>query len=296
MLNLFKPFNRSEQRVLLFLIASALIATAILIVTHVQREKALSNIKIVHSAFEIYSEEIIPKKVNLSTASLEELISLPKIDTTTAYRIIEYRQIHGGFKSIEEIIKVKGIGAKTFEKIKDKIEVSSNLYSKKTIQKKVNLNTASLKELTSLPKIGTATAKRIIEYRQTHGKFQSIEDITKVKGIGPKTFEKIKGMIEEIAENGRVREWENKRHEKVNREVDFAEEMIPAKVNLNTASLEELETLPGIGPVIAKRIIEYRETQGRFQSIEDITKMKGIGQKTVEKIKEMITVDEVSED
>lgn len=63
------------------------------------------------------------------------------------------------------------------------------------------------------------------------------------------------------------------------------------KININTASLEELDTLPGIGPVIAQRIIDYREGIGGFPSIEAITEVSGIGEATFGKIKERITVE-----
>jgi competence protein ComEA len=62
------------------------------------------------------------------------------------------------------------------------------------------------------------------------------------------------------------------------------------KVNINTATAEELDTLPGIGPAIAQRIIEYRQTSGPFQSIEEIKKVSGIGDKLFEQLKELITV------
>jgi len=59
-------------------------------------------------------------------------------------------------------------------------------------------------------------------------------------------------------------------------------------VNINTATQEELEALPFIGP--AKAIIEYREQHGAFKTINELLKVKGIGEKTFEKIKELITI------
>ncbi|MCD6555105.1 MAG: ComEA family DNA-binding protein [Anaerolineae bacterium] len=62
------------------------------------------------------------------------------------------------------------------------------------------------------------------------------------------------------------------------------------KVNINTATAEELDTLPGIGPAIAQRIIEYRQANGPFQSIEEIKNVSGIGDKLFERLKDLITV------
>ena len=61
-------------------------------------------------------------------------------------------------------------------------------------------------------------------------------------------------------------------------------------VNINTASLEQLKTLPGIGEGIAGKIIKYREENGRFSAIEDIMKVSGIKDKLFQKIKDQITV------
>lgn len=62
------------------------------------------------------------------------------------------------------------------------------------------------------------------------------------------------------------------------------------KVNINTASQTELETLPGIGPATALKIIEYRKEKGKFKSIEDIKNIKGIGESKYNKIKELIKI------
>ncbi len=62
------------------------------------------------------------------------------------------------------------------------------------------------------------------------------------------------------------------------------------KININTASLSTLEKLPGIGEVKANAIIKYREEHNGFKTIHEITRVSGIGEKTFEKIKDLITV------
>ncbi len=60
-------------------------------------------------------------------------------------------------------------------------------------------------------------------------------------------------------------------------------------VNINTATVEQLDTLPGIGPALAERIIQYRTENGPFEHIEDLMKVKGIGPAMFEKLKDKIT-------
>lgn len=62
-------------------------------------------------------------------------------------------------------------------------------------------------------------------------------------------------------------------------------------VNINTAGISELERLPGIGPALAKAIIEYRDANGRFQSVADVQRVKGIGKKKYAKIKDLIRTE-----
>jgi competence protein ComEA len=62
-------------------------------------------------------------------------------------------------------------------------------------------------------------------------------------------------------------------------------------VNINVASAEELDTLPGIGPAYARRIIEYRLANGPFQDIEDLTQIQGIGPATLEGIRSLVCLE-----
>jgi competence protein ComEA len=65
---------------------------------------------------------------------------------------------------------------------------------------------------------------------------------------------------------------------------------VAGKVNLNTATLADLDTLPRIGPMMAQRILDYRDAEGRFASVDDLQNVTGIGEKTFTALKELVTV------
>lgn len=67
------------------------------------------------------------------------------------------------------------------------------------------------------------------------------------------------------------------------------------KIDLNTATLQQLLLIPGIGPTLAQRILDYRDTVGRFEDIQQITEVKGIGEKTFEAMKDYIKVEAANE-
>lgn len=69
---------------------------------------------------------------------------------------------------------------------------------------------------------------------------------------------------------------------------------VTKKININTATEDEFCTLPGIGPALAKRIVDYREQNGPFPNVEALTGVSGIGYKTLEKILQFITTGGVS--
>jgi competence protein ComEA len=69
------------------------------------------------------------------------------------------------------------------------------------------------------------------------------------------------------------------------------EETTGGKININTASKDQLIILPRIGPAIADRIIEYRQKEGPFKRIEDLDNVSGIGEATMKQLKDLITVE-----
>ena len=76
-----------------------------------------------------------------------------------------------------------------------------------------------------------------------------------------------------------------------NGEYSMEAEESSEKIHLNTASLEDLDTLQGIGPALAQRIIDYREEYGGFSRVEELKEVKGIGEGLFEQIRDSVTVE-----
>ena len=146
--------------------------------------------------------------------------------------------------------------------------------------KKVNINKANMETLVKLPGIGPVKAKAIIDYREKIGKFESIYDLTRVKGIGKETMSKLEPYLETVGDSADVKSYL----------ISEGEKAITSKININTASLNELILLPGIGEKKAQAIVKYREEIGGFKTKDEIKDVKGIGDSIYKKIKSKIKV------
>lgn len=139
---------------------------------------------------------------------------------------------------------------------------------------KININTASAADLANLPRIGPSTAQRIVEYRQKHGPFKKKEDIINVSRIGVKTYAKFREFItvgKIVEKNGKVQ---------------IAEEK-PSQKNINDISLKELIKLK-IPPLMAVKIINYREEKGEIKTLSEIKNINGIEDKDFNAIKPIL--------
>jgi competence protein ComEA len=184
---------------------------------------------------------------------------------------------------------------------------------------RVNINSADAQTLETLPGITASLAKAIIADRP----YSSVDDLKKVKGLSQTKINGLKNHITFGSTTAATR----KTHKEKSATASTQETTTPSTttartsagqssgalpatgsssgtsatskktgptqpININTATLEQLESLPGIGPTRAQAILDYRQQNGNFGSIEDIQKVKGIKQGEFSKIKEMIKVSE----
>ncbi len=151
---------------------------------------------------------------------------------------------------------------------------------------RVDLNRAGAEELARLPKVGIPLVKAIIKQRTGRGGFASLTEVDAVPGIGPGLLAGIAPHIT-LGDTLRVRSARATEPPPVlaplvvvgspKKGRKRGPAVVPAgPIRLNTATQAELETLPGIGPGRAKRILAYRQTYGPFASARDLGKVPGI--------------------
>ncbi len=160
----------------------------------------------------------------------------------------------------------------------------------------VNVNSATSAELETLPGIGPSKATAIMEYRQTHGPFESLAQLDAVPGIGPATLANISPHVVFGESDGETPASPEKAPSEPDSPKSPGDDGLKpadsARININTASTDQLETLPGIGPAKAAAIIADRDAQGAYSSCDSLQRVKGIGAATVSGLAHACTVGE----
>ncbi|XP_069814522.1 endonuclease/exonuclease/phosphatase family domain-containing protein 1 [Dendropsophus ebraccatus] len=153
------------------------------------------------------------ERLNINTATEEELMTLPGVSRQVAQNIVEYREYIGGFKKVEDLALVSGVGAAKLEQVKFEICVSSKSgsaqHSPSSLKKeleighhsghlsatRININTATASQLLNLRGLTEEMAQDIVHYRTQHGPLKSIEDLVKVDSITISFLDKVRHQV-----------------------------------------------------------------------------------------------------
>jgi competence protein ComEA len=156
---------------------------------------------------------------------------------------------------------------------------------------RIDLNHADHAELMLLPGIGEQLANRIIEHRRQYGSFRTVDDLAKVPGIGPGILDRIRPRVLASQQAAATAMSDAAKQMLVPAASPFARksETPVGPIDINRATAEQLDALPGIGKVLARRIVEEREKRP-FEKVDDLRRVKGIGPKTLEKVRALARV------
>ncbi|XP_036394974.1 endonuclease/exonuclease/phosphatase family domain-containing protein 1-like [Megalops cyprinoides] len=219
------------------------------------------------------------ERLNINTATEEELMTLPGVNRTVAQNIVEYRECIDGFKKVEDLALVSGVGAAKLEAIKLEICVSNRTGSSQhspssSLRKEhnhehltytgMNINTATTAQLVSIRGITEKIAKNIVDFRNEHGPFKSIEDLVKVNQINSSLLDKIRFQV--FVERSRTPSTNT------NGGVGCTSKSQASPTSLSLQS-EELDLPPG-GPT---EIISTRPTVEVFSGLRDSKSVIRVG-------------------
>jgi competence ComEA-like helix-hairpin-helix protein len=125
----------------------------------------------------------------------------------------------------------------------------------------IDINTATAEDLATLPGLSATVAQNIVSFRNANGPFSAVDDLLKVEGMDQDKLNRIRDML---------------------------------AIDINTATAEELATLPGLGATVAQNIASFRNVNGPFSAVDDLLKVEGMDQDKLNVIKDMVVIGEGS--
>ncbi len=192
-----------------------------------------------------------------------------------------------------DVAEMRGAGLRAVGVIDSALAVAESTYSESERRRtplgaaeRIDPNQASEVELDRLPGVGPSLARAIVRSREQDGPFRSLDDLLRVPGLGEKKLGQLAAHTALVPASEGRRATGGGRTGASGRTAATR----TARVNLNRATAEELEGLPGIGPAKASAIVRWRAEHGRFRKLEDVLAVPGIGPATLERLRTLVVV------
>ncbi|MCC7466186.1 MAG: helix-hairpin-helix domain-containing protein, partial [Saprospiraceae bacterium] len=223
-----------------------------------------------------------------NTATESDFVQLG-LTQKQAVTILKYRNKGGAFRQPEDFGKIWGLPEETFHRLRPWIQIGMNEAAEKepaaTLKEPApadlvafDPNTVSEAELFRLG-LPSASVKSILNYRVKGGKFRKPEDLKKMYALSAEDFDRIIPFAQFPLDESFVA------LPKMTKEV-----VAPVAMDINMAGEEQLKTLPGIGAVRAKQLVQYREKLGGFQSLEQVAEMRSLPDSVFQQIRPWLRV------
>ncbi|HMQ46838.1 MAG TPA: helix-hairpin-helix domain-containing protein [Saprospiraceae bacterium] len=227
-----------------------------------------------------------------NTIGMDSLMLLG-LSTKVAANWINYREKIGYFKSVDDLKKLYTLSESDFERLSPYAQINprSRVHQSSRVEQKTRTlfefdpNTASREELLLLG-FSEKTADNLLKYRSKGGRFVQKEDVKRVYGLSTDLYRELAPYIQ--IKTIAATEQNADKPEQVAIPKSY-EDYAPIKIDINHASSVEWEKLRGIGAVLSKRIIHFREKLGGFTSVEQVAETYGLPDSTFQRIKPQLS-------